>query len=241
MTTALYGFFSRNFIHPVSVALILGAFICSAGDLKAADNSYLAPGQPDFVALLPAPPAPGSAEEIADLNTVRSVVKSRSPQEINTAKRDEDLSYEIFADAIGPNFQLDSLPKTKALLKNVKKSVADPLDAAKEHWKRLRPYQLDTNIMVPKPEPSFGYPSGHSTHGTINALVLSELFPQKRDAIMDIGRKLGWDRVVLGKHYPTDIFAGRVFGQAIMREMLKNLDFQRDLAEAKKEVAALKQ
>jgi acid phosphatase (class A) len=230
----------RNFLRLVPAAVAAAIFLSASPDLQAQENSYLAPGQPDFVALLAPPPAPGSAEETADLNSVRSVVKTRSPQDINTAKRDEDLSYQIFGDAIGPDFHVENLPKTLALLKKVKKTVAEPLDAAKEHWKRLRPYQLDKTISITKPEPSFGYPSGHSTHGTVNALVLAELFPEKRDAIMDIGRKLGWDRVILGKHYPTDIYAGRVFAQAIVREMMKNPQFVQDLAAAKAEIAASK-
>jgi hypothetical protein len=38
--------------------------------------------------------------------------------------------------------------------------------------------------------------------------------------------------------YQTDIYAGRVLAQAIVREMKANPDFQRDFAEAKAEIAA---
>jgi acid phosphatase (class A) len=44
--------------------------------------------------------------------------------------------------------------------------------------------------------------------------------------------------VLTGKHFLTDIYAGRVLGQAIVRELLASPAFQHDLAEAKAEVQA---
>jgi acid phosphatase (class A) len=44
--------------------------------------------------------------------------------------------------------------------------------------------------------------------------------------------------VVLGKHFPTDVCAGRVLGQAIVRELKANPAFQRDFAAVKAEVRA---
>jgi hypothetical protein len=38
--------------------------------------------------------------------------------------------------------------------------------------------------------------------------------------------------------YPTDIYAGRVLAQAIVRKMKENPDFQKDFAGAKAEIAA---
>ena len=72
----------------------------------------------------------------------------------------------------------------------------------------------------------------------MQALLLAELFPERKEAILAIGRNIGWDRVLIGKHFPTDIYAGRMLGQAIVRELLANPAFQHDLAEAKAEVQA---
>ena len=68
--------------------------------------------------------------------------------------------------------------------------------------------------------------------------LLAELFPEKKEAILAIGRDIGWDRVLIGKHFPTDIYAARVLGQAIVRELLASPAFQRDFAAAKAEVRA---
>ncbi len=123
----------------------------------------------------------------------------------------------------------------------MKHAITGPLDAAKDYWKRQRPYQLDAHLSLGPPEPSFGYPSGHSTRGTVEALLLADLFPEKKEAILAIGRKIGWDRVLIGKHFPTDIYAGRVLGQAIVRNLMARPAFQHDLAEAKAEVQAARQ
>ena len=108
----------------------------------------------------------------------------------------------------------------------------------KKHWQRLRPCVVDKTLSVGEPETSFSYPSGHATGGTVDALLLAELFPEKKDAILTFGRNLGWHRVLIAKHYPSDIYAGRVLGQAIVRELKANPAFQHDFEEAKAELAA---
>jgi hypothetical protein len=40
------------------------------------------------------------------------------------------------------------------------------------------------------------------------------------------------------RSYPTDIYAGRVLAQAIVRKLKENPDFQKDFAGAKAEIAA---
>jgi acid phosphatase (class A) len=70
------------------------------------------------------------------------------------------------------------------------------------------------------------------------ALVLADLFPDKHDAIVAKARSIGWHRVQIARHYPTDIYAGRVLAQAIVRQMKKSDQFQKDFAEARAELAA---
>lgn len=190
------------------------------------------------MALLTPPPAAGSAEEAADLASTRAVFKARTPDEQVRAFKDDSLSLFLFMPAIGPLFRPGNLPKTEALFQKVKTDIAEPINTAKDYWKRRRPYEMDENLTLGRPEKSFGYPSGHSTRGTVQALLLAELFPEQKEAILAIGRNIGWDRVLIGKHFPTDIYAGRVLAQAIVRELRASLVFQRDLAEAKVEVQA---
>jgi acid phosphatase (class A) len=204
-----------------------------------AESYYLTPGRPDGIALLTPPPVPGSAEAAADLASARAVFDGRTPAEKTRAFKDASLSLFLFEPAIGPFFKAGRLPKTEALFQKVKTDMAQAINTPKEHWKRQRPYQLDAHLSLGAPEKSFGYPSGHSTRGTVYALLMAEVFPEKKEAILAIGREIGWDRVLIGKHFPTDIYAGRVLGQAIIRELLSSPAFQRDLAEAKAEAEAV--
>ena len=228
---------SRALVVGVVLALLAPICVVHAKDKDA--TIYSGASKVDAASLLAPPPAPGSIEEKADLQNVWYVVKSSTPQDVALANADEAKAFEAFAPAIGNDFHFENMPHTTALLKTARSTASKAITVAKNYWKRLRPYQLDKTLPSAKEEASYGYPSGHSTHGMAAALVLCELFPEKRDAILDMGRKLGWDRVVLGKHYPTDIVAGRVFAQALVREMKKSPDFQRDLAAAREEIASV--
>lgn len=223
---------------PSGLQLTAGLLLFLAPQLWA-QSGYLSAGSPDGVALLPPPPPPGSAEEAADLQTVRSVFKARTPAEEKRAFKDATLAFSLFAPIIGPEFESQKLPKTWALLQEVKKEIGAPIDTPKDFFKRRRPYVLDPQLALGKPEASFSYPSGHSIRGTVYSLLLAEIFPAHRDAILELGRDIGWDRVLIGKHYPSDVLAGRVLGQAIVREFRKNAQFERDLAQAKAEAAEL--
>ena len=160
-----------------TVSLCLLLFLAPA---LLAESSYLAPGRPDSIALLAPPPLPGSEEEAADLASARAVFKARTPAEEARAFKDASLSMFLFAPAIGPFFEPGKLPKTEALFQKVKKEVGEPVERAKRHWQRQRPYELDAQLTLGRPEKSFGYPSGHSARGTIYALLMAELFPDKK-------------------------------------------------------------
>jgi acid phosphatase (class A) len=176
-----------------------------------------------------------------DLASTRAVFKARTPEEKKRAEKDSNLSIYNFAPAIGEFFVRGKFPKTDALFESVRTNITDVINTPKDHWKRLRPYEVDPKLASGPPEKNASYPSGHSTRGTVQALLLAELFPDRRAAILEFGRTIGWDRVILGKHFPTDVYAGRVLGQAIVRELMKSPAFQRDIAAAKAEVQTVRE
>lgn len=198
--------------------------------------AYITTNSIDGISLLPPPPVRGSTEEVADLASVRAVFNGRTEAEKARALKDSGLAFSLFQPAVGAAFDLDKLPKTKALLEKVKKEIGPVIDVSKNHFKRLRPYQIDDHLVLGPAEPSFSYPSGHSTRGTVYSLVIAELFPEKKEAILEIGRDIGWDRVLIGKHFPTDVYAGRVLGLAIVREVHSSTKFQHDVEQAMAEI-----
>ncbi|HTQ40109.1 MAG TPA: phosphatase PAP2 family protein [Pirellulales bacterium] len=203
-----------------------------------AQDHYLPTGKPDALALLPPPPAADSPEQAADLAEVVAAHKTITPEDKARAEAEEKkFSVASFASTIGPSFQVDKLPKTTAFFAHVQKETEQVVDDSKNHWQRPRPYQVDpTDLHHTEKNPSFGYPSGHSTQATVMAALLAEAIPDKHDAILAEGRQVGWDRVMLGRHYETDVFAGRVLGQAIVHQLHDNPAFEHDFADVKAEL-----
>jgi acid phosphatase (class A) len=218
--------------------LFFAAMVALIASTVTAQDRYLPSGKPDPIVLLPAPPAANSPEQAADLAEVESVVAHRTPQDIARGKEESDFSLATFSTAAGMDLHSDKLPKTTALFKEVLAETKATTDVGKDYWKRPRPYELDHNLLEGKKESSFGYPSGHSTRATVYALLLADLLPDKREAILAEGCQVGWDRVMLGRHYETDVYAGRVLGQAIVRALHENRKFEVDFAAAKSELDA---
>jgi acid phosphatase (class A) len=199
---------------------------------------YLSGGQPDVAALLPPPPLPDSPEQAADMQEVRVVCHSASSNEVAAAFSEREFTIFNFTPAIGDFFQPGKFPKTEDFMKNVQHDAETVTDASKTIWRRPRPFMLDPSLATGKLEKSFSYPSGHSTESMVLALVLADLFPEHRDAILAKARSIGWHRVEIARHFPTDIYAGRVLAQAIVRDMKASPDFQRDFASAQAELAS---
>jgi acid phosphatase (class A) len=197
---------------------------------------YLPADQPDAMALLAPPPLPDSPEQAADMAEVRVVCHTAPSNDVAVAFSEKKFSAFNFTPAIGTFFQSNNLPKTTAFFERVQKDAATVTDNAKEFYKRPRPFVTDPNLASGKLEKSFSYPSGHSTESMVLALVLADLFPGQHDAIIAEARAIGWHRVEIARHYPTDIYAGHVFAQAIVRQMKKSDAFWRDFAEVKAEL-----
>jgi acid phosphatase (class A) len=241
--------FRRQIQFCLAAALFSIAFI--AAPLRADDTMaqptqsvdisqlhYLTGKKPDAIALLAPPPLPDSPEQAADMDEVQAVYHATTSNDIAIAYSQKKFTIYNFTPAIGAFFQSNNLPKTTAFFERVQTDAEAITDNAKDFYKRPRPYVTDPSLANGKLEKSFSYPSGHSTESMVLALVLADLFPDKHDAIIAEARSIGWHRVEIARHYPTDIYAGRVLAQAIVKQMVKSDAFQHDFAEAKAEIAA---
>jgi len=229
--------------QPIIPSALVALLLCASAYSRAAEPTYLAAGVPDATVFLAPPPMPGSAEQSADLAETVAVHQAFTGDATNDEAgwSKKKLIHAMLAGSTNAaDYKEGSLPKTEAFFKRISDETGNVVDTAKEFWNRPRPYTIKPDLLAGKKESSFGYPSGHSTGGMVTALVLAELYPDRAPEILAIGREIGWHRVELGKHYPTDVVAGRVLAMTIVREMKKNPDFQHDLAEVKKEIAAAK-
>jgi len=68
--------------------------------------------------------------------------------------------------------------------------------------------------------PSF--PSGHTTHGYTESLVLALLVPDRYPQMMARAAEYGNDRIVIGAHYAMDVLGGRTLATYDMAHLLAN-------------------
>ena len=225
------------FPRAVVIIALLFATLAGAFAKDGATLNYLKPGKPEVTELLAPPPLADSPEQAADLAEVRAVSRAASSQDVAAAKSEKSFTVFNFAEAAGPFLVESNLPETTAFFQKVQSDAAAVTDAAKDFYKRPRPYTIDPTLASGKLEKSFSYPSGHSTESMVLALVLADLLPDRREAIIAHARTIGWHRVEIARHYPTDIYAGRVLAQAIVKQFQKSGAYEKDFAAAKAELA----
>ena len=202
-----------------------------------AQEHYLADGQPDVAALLPPPPLPGSPEQAADMQEVRMVSRNAPSNDVAVAFTEKEFSIFNFTPAIGDFFQPGKFPKTEVFFERVQKQAESVTDQAKDYYKRPRPYDFDARVQpCVKKSKSFSYPSGHATSGTAQAVILANMVPEKKDAILARGMGYSENRVVGGVHYQSDIVSGEKAGVLLASELLRDEAFKADYEKAKAEL-----
>jgi len=224
-------------------AIIFATIFTSATVVSFAKEStlnFLKEGKPDATTLLAPPPLIDSPEQAADMDEVKTVYHAASAADKQAAYDEKKFSVFNFTEAVGAYFVETNLPKTAAFFQKVQLDAETVTDAGKDYFHRPRPFTTDTNLANGKLEKSFSYPSGHSTESMVLALVLADLLPAQHDAIIAHARLMGWHRIEIARHYPTDIYAGRVLAQAIVKQLKKSDEFEKAAAEAKAEIEAVR-
>ena len=222
-------------------ALVFAAIFASATIVSLAKETalnYLIAGEPAAATLLAPPPLIDSPEQAADMAEVKAVYHAAGEADKQAAYSEKKFSVFNFTTAVGSFFVETNLPKTAAFFEKVQLDAESVTDAGKDYFHRPRPYSTDPTLINGKLEKSFSYPSGHSTESMVLGLVLAEADPAQHDAILAHARTMGWHRIQIARHYPTDIYAGRVLAQAIVGEMNKSETFEKELAEVRAEIEA---
>ncbi len=210
---------------------------------------YLYPGKtvPDSLLLLPPPPAPGTAGSAFDEEVAKRGLALQGTPRFALAASDYDLSFPYAAGTFScalnaPVTELDT-PRLYVLLRRVQTDAVVSTYAAKEFYKRKRPFQINNEpICVPSAVghlmKSPSYPSGHTAIGWAWALVLTGISPEHTDAILYRARVYAESRIVCNHHWNSDVTWGYFMGASTVGRLQADPVFRADAEAAKKELAA---
>ncbi len=203
---------------------------------------------PSSLALLPAPPAPGSAAFALDEEVSKKSFASRGTPRWALATEDADLTFPhaagTFSCALNAPITEQDTPHLYLLLRRTLDDAARATFPAKDQYQRTRPFVANKEpICTPKDEKALlksgSYPSGHATIGWAWALILTEIAPDKTDAILARGRALGQSRIICNVHWQSDVLEGSFVGAATVARLHADATFLADLEAAKAELAAV--
>jgi acid phosphatase (class A) len=213
-------------------------------------GGYLAPSaRLSSLALVPPPPAPGSAAMARDEEVNRQMLDLQGSPRWQLAIRDAVLTFPqvagTFSCALGVSISQERTPRLMTLLRRTLVDAGRSTSQAKDHYQRARPFMVNGKpLCTPDREDALrangSYPSGHSAIGMALALVLAELAPDRADALIARGREFGRSRLVCNVHWSSDVIEGQLMGAAVVARLHAEPDFRADLEAARTELAALR-
>ncbi|PKN77476.1 MAG: acid phosphatase [Deltaproteobacteria bacterium HGW-Deltaproteobacteria-10] len=204
---------------------------------------------PNSLALLPPPPPVSSVAFIADkeaFSETRTLINTqRWAQSIKDANLHFPEAPQAFSCALDAPITQEAMPNLYMLMRRTMTDAGSATLAAKKHYMRVRPFVASKEkCCTPDWEAELvkdgSYPSDHTAIGWTWALILSEIAPERAEAILSRGYAYGQSRVICGVHWQSDVTAGRVLGAAVVAVLHSDPVFLAQLEAAKEELAGVR-
>lgn len=186
------------------------------------------------------PQSPVAVE--VDLQAVLAAQAARTPADVQEALIDAargPVAWAQDAAGLGSTFTEQRYPATTALLLALHEDMRAVNRAGNlENGHRVRPSGVDSrikSIFTADLNNSASYPSARSASSRVWALLLGDIFNQRRAALLAHADRTAQLRLVGGAHFPSDIDAGKRVGEAYYAQLQKIPSFQQALVLTKQE------
>lgn len=197
---------------------------------------------------LPQPPSDTSKVFANDIKYYKLGKEERERKNIReeVLREDETSIFALFSGVLGMKVSKEHTPEIYKLAKTV---INDALFAAhkgQERFKRTKPYvyfhekSLKSEGGDDVEDKENSYPSGHSTRGWILALVLGYIAPEHSEALMKCAEQYATYRVIMGRHWKSDVDAGRTLAITIFSKEVVSPKYQQQQLKAKEEYKSLR-
>ena len=186
-------------------------------------HTYLTGVTAGFVAIFAAPTGRDSPATRVELDELLELQKNRSAAEVAAARADRKTEIQRFYGALGfPAGAEPDLPQLRALASDVEDDTRPYVRAAKEKFRRLRPYEIESRLepCITNVRGDLSYPSGHANYGYVMAYLLRDMVPERETQLIARADEFARQRMVCGVHFGTDIEAGRQGAAWLAKEFL---------------------
>ncbi len=182
----------------------------------------------------------------ANMETVRGINNAAGATTVERALADDhDDLLLTMSDAWGPTLSehfrravgQGRLPKTTQLLSGSLARAGGPASSTfteKYLYNQDRPFVVHPAAVVRHHREGAGdeystspsFPSGHTSQATWKSILLATMLPEFGPQMLARGSEVGYNRIVLGVHYPLDVIGGRMTGMAAAADRLGDPRFR---------------
>ncbi|AHW63399.1 Putative phosphatase [Corynebacterium glyciniphilum AJ 3170] len=188
----------------------------------------------------------------ADPETVRRAQVDAAADDGNLLTALSDAFGSTLGEALRTSLQEHRLPKTRTLMDSGYLSRAGGLASStlieKEIFNYDRPFVVAPDRITKHTgggneglydlSGSAAFPSGHTNQASWTTTLLAVLLPELAPQLLARGAEAGYNRMVMGVHYPLDVVGGRMTGQAAAADRWNDPKMRTVLTQAGQELRA---
>lgn len=188
---------------------------------------------------IPAPPRKGSPEYAKEVDQIVAIQSKLTPAQIKTIQDQITIKPEVIVlPVLGAKYTAAQYPKLYDMLNRVASDAWRIGDTTRFYWNSPRPWYAEPRVkrhveVILTP----GYPSGHTTTFGSWAYVLGDLFPGKREELLDFAWSVGGNRIAGGAHYPHDIAGGKLLSKAVYDALQTDENYIKTIEAVRDELA----